>query len=255
MELQRKLIAMFTALGIATCLGCTSGSSEQPKAQTSGQGKESTDKKAAAAADKKTEEVKPAAPSPALLDPSLAKDKAPDKYKVKLVTTKGDATIEVTRDWAPNGADRFFNLVKIGYFTDVAFFRVVREPRPFMVQFGIHGDPQVNAKWRQANIQDDPVKQSNQPGHVTFATAGPNTRTTQLFISYGDNSFLDGQGFSPIGRVTMGMDVVNSLYAGYGEGAPQGFGPNQGLIQTRGNKYLKESFPNLDYIKSAAIVE
>ena len=194
----------------------------------------------------------PAGPSPALLDPSLAAEKAPEKFKVKLATTKGDVTIEVTRAWAPNGADRFYNLVKIGFFTDVAFFRVVQS---FMAQFGITGDPKVNAKWRESNIPDDPVTQSNVRGFVTFAMGRAlNSRSTQLFISYKDNSFLDKQRFAPIGKVIEGMDIVDSLYNGYGDGPPYGRGPDQGRIQMEGNKYLRDSFDKLDYIKTATIV-
>ena len=187
------------------------------------------------------------------LDPAKATAKAPAVYKVKMSTTKGDFTIEVHRDWAPLGADRFYNLVKMGYFTDVAFFRVIKG---FMVQFGIHGDPAVNRVWRNANIDDDPTgKQSNKRGMVTFATAGPNTRTTQLFINYADNSRLDGMGFAPIGKVVSGMDVVDALEGFYGEGAPAGRGPSQGRLQGEGNKYLKADFPKLDYIKSASIAK
>src|SRR5262249_55976969 len=150
-------------------------------------------------------------------------------YKVKMTTTKGAFTIEVHRDWAPNGADRFYNLVKLGYFNDVAFFRVIKG---FMVQFGIHGDPAVAKQWRDARIDDDPSgKQSNKRGMVTFATAGPNTRTTQLFINYADNGNLDSMGFAPIGKVTDGMKVVDDLEGMYGEGAPQGRGPAQGRVQ------------------------
>ena len=130
------------------------------------------------------------------------------------------------------------------------FFRVIEG---FMVQFGINGDPKISAVWRDANIQDDPVKQSNMRGNVTFATAGPNTRTTQVFINFGNNVGLDEQGFSPFGKVVSGMDVVDSLYNGYGEGAPGGQGPNQGQIQTQGNAYLEKDFPKLDYIKKATI--
>jgi peptidyl-prolyl cis-trans isomerase A (cyclophilin A) len=191
--------------------------------------------------------------NPALLDPSLAKEKAPDKFKAKFTTTKGDFVIEVTRDWAPNGADRFYNLVKIGYFDDVAFFRNIEG---FMVQFGINGDPAVNKKWNKANIKADPVKKSNKPGYVTYAQGGnPNSRTTQIFINFGNNSRLDNMSFSPFGQVVEGMDVVKSLYNGYGEGAPNGNGPDQGLIQDEGNAYLKKSFPKLDYVKSVEIVE
>ncbi|MBA2661301.1 MAG: peptidylprolyl isomerase [Bradymonadaceae bacterium] len=187
-----------------------------------------------------------------MTDPSLAAETAPASYKLNFETTKGTIVIEVTRDWAPNGADRLYNLAKIGYFNDVAFFRVIQG---FMVQFGIHGQADVNAAWREARIPDDAVKESNKPGYVTFATAGPNTRTSQLFINFGQNAGLDPQGFAPLGKVVEGMDVVNSLYAGYGEGAPQGRGPSQGRMQAEGNTYLKSSFPELDYIKSVTIVE
>jgi peptidyl-prolyl cis-trans isomerase A (cyclophilin A) len=184
-------------------------------------------------------------------DPAKLTEKAPDTFKAQFDTTKGKITIEVTRSLAPNGADRFYNLVKSGYFTDVAYFRVIPG---FMCQFGIHGDPAVSAKWRDANITDDPVKGSNTRGTITFATAGPGTRTTQLFINFGNNAMLDGQGFSPFGKVTDGMDVVDKINSEYGEGAPQGNGPNQGRVQMEGNAYLKKGFPNLDYIKSAAIL-
>jgi peptidyl-prolyl cis-trans isomerase A (cyclophilin A) len=187
----------------------------------------------------------------AYADPSKLTATAPDDFKVVFHTTKGDVTVEVTRSLAPNGADRFYNLVKSGFFTDIAFFRVIPG---FMCQFGIHGDPNVSAKWRDANIQDDPVKGSNTRGTITFATAGPNTRTTQLFINFADNTGLDGQGFAPFGKVVQGMDVVDKINGEYGEGAPNGNGPDQGRIQGEGNAYLKKDFPHLDYIKSASIV-
>lgn len=186
-----------------------------------------------------------------LKDPSKAAQKAPENFKVKFVTTKGDFVLEVTRAWSPLGADRFYSLVKAGFFSDIAFFRVIGG---FMAQFGIHGDPAVSAAWREASIQDDPVKQSNAKGYISYAMAGPNTRTTQFFINYGDNARLDGMGFSPFGKVVEGMNVVDSLYSGYGEGAPSGMGPNQGRIQMQGNAYLKADFPNLDYIKSAQLL-
>jgi len=201
---------------------------------------------------KPDEMPKATAPHPALKDPSKATEKAPDTFKVKFTTTKGDFVVEANRAWAPNGADRLYNLVKVGYFKDLAFFRAIQG---FMVQFGIHGDPAVSAAWRRANIQDDPVKESNAKGYVTFATAGPNTRTTQLFINYADNRNLDSMGFSPVGKVVQGMEVVESLHKGYGEGAPRGRGPDQGRVQGEGNAYLKRDFPNLDYIQSATIVE
>lgn len=196
-------------------------------------------------------EEKNASASADLTQPSKLTEKAPDSFKVKFNTSKGAFTVQVTRSLAPNGADRFYNLVKAGYFKDIAFFRVVPG---FMVQFGIHGDPKVAAAWREAQIPDDPVKASNTRGAITFATAGPNTRTTQMFINFGNNTFLDGQGFSPFGKVIEGMDVVDKINSEYGEGAPMGRGPNQGRIQQEGNSYLKKDFPNLDYIKSATIV-
>lgn len=185
-----------------------------------------------------------------LLDPSKAKERAPGRFHVRFETTKGPFVVEVTRAWAPHGADRFYNLVRSGYYDDVAFFRVIEG---FMVQFGINGDPRVNAVWQEARIPDDPVTQSNKRGMVTFATAGPGTRTTQLFINFGDNVGLDGQGFAPIGRVVTGMDVVDALHSGYGEGAPRGRGPSQGRAQSEGNAYLRGSFPGLDFTKTARI--
>jgi peptidyl-prolyl cis-trans isomerase A (cyclophilin A) len=184
-------------------------------------------------------------------DPVL-NQKAPPTFKASFETNKGTFVVEVTRDWAPVGADRFYNLVKSGFFDDARFFRVISG---FMVQFGIHADPKISAVWRDKRITDDPVKHSNTRGLVSFATSGPNSRTSQLFINYGDNSRLDKMGFSPIGRVIEGMDVVEQLYSGYGEGAPQGKGPNQGRIQQDGNDYLNREFPRLDYIKKATIIQ
>lgn len=176
---------------------------------------------------------------------------APDLYTVELDTTKGPIVIDVRREWAPHGADRFYELVKMGYYTDVAFFRVIGG---FMAQVGISGDPERNAQWRMNTIPDDPVKASNTRGTVTFATAGPDSRTTQFFINFADNSRLDGMGFAPFGKVK-DMAPVDALYDGYGEGAPRGRGPSQGRIQAEGNAYLQEGFPKLDYIKSAKIIE
>jgi len=186
-----------------------------------------------------------------LSNPAALKEQAPPVYKVEFDTSKGPFVIEVHRDWAPNGADRFYNLVKNGFYDNVRFFRVIEG---FMAQFGVNGDPKVSAAWREARIKDDPVKVSNKRTFVTFATAGPNTRTTQVFVNYGDNSNLDSQGFSPIGQVVSGMKVVDSLYSGYGEGAPGGRGPNQARVQSEGNAYLASAFPNLDYVKKATIV-
>ena len=180
----------------------------------------------------------------ALKDPSQCTDQAPDEFDVTITTSKGDIVIRVHRDWAPIGADRFYNLVKHGYLTENRFFRIVPN---FIVQFGLSGDPELNAVWRQARIKDDPGTQSNKRGTLTFATAGADTRTTQLFINLVNNGSLDNRGFTPFGEVTEGMDVVNKLYQGYGER------PQQGLIVQRGNAYLKEQFPDLDYIETTSI--
>jgi peptidyl-prolyl cis-trans isomerase A (cyclophilin A) len=188
----------------------------------------------------------------ALLNPAGLTEQAPPVYKVKFDTSKGTFIVEVHRDWAPIGADRFYNLVKNGFYDDDRFFRVVQG---FMVQFGISGNPQVSAQWENANLKDDPVTQSNKPGMITFATRGPNTRTTQVFINYNDNERLDTMGFAPFGQVTSGMEVVKSLYGGYGEGAPRGAGPSQPRMQADGNAYLASQFPKLDYITKATITK
>ena len=188
-----------------------------------------------------------------LANPSTLRETAPATYKARFETSKGAFVIDVTRDWSPNGADRFYNLVKNGFYDGVRFFRVVDG---FMAQFGINGDPKISAAWREARIQDDPVKQSNRRGFVTYAMAGPNTRTSQIFINYNDrNSQLDKQGFSPFGRVSSGMEVVDKLYNGYGEGAPRGRGPDQGRVQMEGNAYLTKNFPQLDFVKKATITK
>jgi peptidyl-prolyl cis-trans isomerase A (cyclophilin A) len=181
---------------------------------------------------------------PALLHPATLTAKAPDVYEVTFKTTAGDFVVQVTRAWAPIGADRFYNLVKHGFFTDAAFFRVVPG---FIVQFGLSANPAVNKVWDKASIKDDPVTQSNHAGYLTFATAGPNTRTTQLFINFGENAALDGQGFAAFGKVTTGMDVVQKIYSGYGES------PDQALITSQGKAYLDKSFPKLDHIISATV--
>lgn len=190
----------------------------------------------------------------ALMAPDKATERAPDTFTVTFQTTKGDFDLALTRDWAPKGVDRFYNLVKAGYFANVAFFRAIGG---FMLQFGIHGDPKVSAAWRPARIQDDPVdsaKASNKIGYLTFAKGGPHTRTVQLFINVANNMNLDGMGFPPIGKVVGdGMKVVNAINTEYGEGAPAGRGPNQMTLQMRGNEYLKAEFPNLDYIKAIVL--
>jgi peptidyl-prolyl cis-trans isomerase A (cyclophilin A) len=187
-----------------------------------------------------------------LRTPATLTEQAPATFKANFDTSKGAFVIEVHRDWAPIGADRFYNLVKNGFYDDVRFFRVIPG---FMAQFGIHGNPSVASAWRGAQIKDDPVKQGNKRGYVTFATGGPNTRTTQLFINFGDNSSLDKTGFAAFGQVVSGMDVVDKIYSGYGEGAPGGKGPEQGRTQAEGNAYLNKDFPKLDYIKTATIAK
>ncbi|MFZ3216152.1 MAG: peptidylprolyl isomerase [Candidatus Acidiferrales bacterium] len=181
---------------------------------------------------------------PALFHPGALTAKAPEVYEVTFKTTTGDFVVQVTRAWAPLGADRFYNLVRHGFFTDAAFFRVVPG---FVVQFGLSANPALNKVWEKAAIKDDPVAQSNHAGYLTFATAGPNTRTTQFFINLGENASLDGQGFSAFGRVTSGMDVVEKIYSGYGES------PDQALITSEGKSYLDKSFPKLDHIISATV--
>ncbi len=175
----------------------------------------------------------------------VMREAAPDSFQVRFETSAGTFVVAVTRGWAPRGADRLYNLVRHGFYDGTRFFRVVPG---FVVQFGLNGDPAVSARWRDATVPDDPVAQSNARGTLTFATAGPNTRTTQLFINYGDNRRLDAMGFAPLGRVVEGMDVVDRIYSGYGEA------PNQGLIQARGNAYLAAEFPQLDSIVRAAVV-
>ncbi len=187
-----------------------------------------------------------------LSNPAALRETAPATYKARFETSKGGFVIDVTREWAPNGADRFFNLVKNGFYDGVRFFRVLDG---FMAQFGINGDPAISAKWRDARISDDPVRQSNRRGFVTYAMAGPNTRTSQVFINFGDNSALDKQGFSPFGQVSSGMNVVDTLHSGYGEGAPRGQGPDQGRVQMEGNAYLTKNFPRLDFVKKATITK
>ena len=184
--------------------------------------------------------------APSLKNPASLKEKAPDVYKASFDTSAGTFVVEVHRAWAPVGADRFYNIVKNGFFDNTRFFRVLPN---FMVQFGLNGDPAVQAVWRSANLKDDPAKESNKKGYITFATAGPNTRTTQVFINYKDNGFLDGQGFAPFGQVTSGMDVVEKINSQYAEN------PNQGRIQMEGNAYLTKEFPKLDFIKKATIAK
>ena len=220
---------LVTAFGVATMLTAACGKSDRQSPQSSG-----TPPAAAAG-------------SPAsLMDPGSAEMRAaaPASYRARFETSAGTFVVEVTRTWAPGGADRFYNLVRHGFFDGTRFYRVLPG---FVAQFGLNGDPAVNARWRTAVIPDDPVQQHNTRGMLTFATGGPNTRTTQMFISYGDNTRLDADGFAPLGRVVEGMDVVDRIYSAYGEG------PNQGMIQMQGNAYLAAQFPKLDTIARATI--
>jgi cyclophilin family peptidyl-prolyl cis-trans isomerase len=188
--------------------------------------------------------------SQSLLEPDSLHAQAPAKYRVKFVTTKGTFVVEVRRDWAPRGADRFYNLVKDGFYNNASFFRVVPG---FVVQFGMSADPQVSMAWHEARIPDDPATHSNAPGTLTFATRGRNTRTTQVFINLRDNSRLDRMGFAPFGKVVKGMDIVEKLYGGYGDAPPGGSGPDQTRINNEGKAYLDKDFPKLDSIKEAVI--
>lgn len=178
-------------------------------------------------------------------------DTTPSAFRVRFETTKGLFTVEANRNWAPNGVDRFCQLVQDGFYDGVRFFRVLKG---FVAQFGISGDPVVSAAWVDRRIADDPVQESNRRGTVSFATAGPDSRTTQLFVNLGENRSLDGMGFAPIGRVAEGMEVVDALYSEYGEGAPHGRGPDQSRIQAEGDGYLQREFPRLDAVEKAYVV-
>ena len=183
----------------------------------------------------------------ALTTPAKLTETAPPVFKANFDTSKGMFVIEVHRDWAPLGADRFYNLVKNGFYDDVRFFRVIPN---FMAQFGMNGNPAIQTAWKNAQMKDDPVKQGNKRGFVTYGkTSLPNSRTTQLFINFGDNTNLDPQGFAAFGEVVTGMNVVDQIYSGYGDD------PDQSLITSQGNAYLMKQFPKLDYIKTATIAK
>jgi peptidyl-prolyl cis-trans isomerase A (cyclophilin A) len=194
-----------------------------------------------------------AAPPPAAKKAEAPKpaEMPPQVYRVLFETTKGNFTIEVTRAWAPRGADHFFELVQAKFYDGVRFHRVIRG---FVAQFGINGSPRKNAIWSTAGIQDDPVKEKNRKGTLTFAKLGPNSRTTQVFINLRDNLDLDKSGFPPFAKVVEGMDVVEKLYYSYGELAPRGSGPEPGRIETQGEAYLEARFPRLDQIVKATVV-
>jgi len=200
-----------------------------------------------AAGETKPEAAAPKADKSALLDPAseACTQKAPDHFQARFETTSGPFVIEIHREWAPKGADRFYNLVLNGFFDNTTFFRVVPN---FVVQFGLNGDPKINAAWKNANIRDDKVLQTNKRGRITFATSGPNSRTTQLFINLNDNAFLDSMDFAPFGEIVNGMQNVDRIFAGYGEK------PRQDLIQSQGDAYLEKSFPNITRITQATIL-
>ena len=191
-----------------------------------------------------------APPSPALMDATRSTERAPDVFRVRFETTRGPFVVEIRREWAPFGVDRFHYLVRNGFYDGTRFFRVLDG---FMAQFGISGDPRITASWRDRRIPDDIGKQSNTRGTMSFASAGPGSRTSQLFINFRDNKTLD-QIFAPIGKIVEGMAVVDSLYKAYGEGAPSGNGPEQERIMTEGETYLAKEFPKLDRVIRAALV-
>jgi len=241
----KRIVWMFLAAAMGTCAGVSAQAPAQPAAKSQASGAAKTGGGTA------VKSGSTAVHSPydrALLNPALLKGKAPDTYQVKFVTTQGEFTITVTRAWAPLGADRFYNLIKHHFYDNGSFFRVVPE---FVVQFGLSAYPRVSAAWKDTNIKDDPVTQSNKKGYITFATAGPNTRTTQVFINLRDNARLDSMGFAPFGVVDdKGMNVVEVLYGQYGDNA----GPDQDQIQKQGKPYLDKGWPKLDSIKSATLV-
>jgi len=186
-----------------------------------------------------------------LRNPASLTERAPQQFRATFETSKGTFVIDVHRSWAPLGADRFYNLVKHGFYDGCRFFRVIDG---VVAQTGMSGDAAIQSAWAGAVIADDARKESNKRGMVTFASAGPNSRSTQFFVNLSENAKLfDRQGLAPLGQVVTGLDVVDSLYSGYGEGAPRGTGPEQSRITAEGNAYLKKSFPKLDYIKKATI--
>ena len=200
------------------------------------------------------EEVPPDPDAELRRDPLLRadnyKETAPARFQVSLETSEGDVLIDVHRRWAPIGADRFYSLVRGGYYNDARIYRVVEG---FMAQFGLNGNPYVNQVWKSEFLVDDPVIETNSRGRIAFAKGGRHSRTTEVFISYKDNKALDEEGFSPFGEVIEGMDVVDAFYDGYGDGPPRGDGPYQAMAAARGNAYLDTEFPALTRITLASI--
>jgi peptidyl-prolyl cis-trans isomerase A (cyclophilin A) len=224
----------------AVAAGCGGGSRQEAPASS------------ASATTTATAAVSDSAAAGAYRDPAspAMRATAPAEFRVTFETSAGTFVVAVHREWAPLGADRFYSLARSGFFDGARFFRVLPG---FVAQFGMHGDPGVSRAWFDQRIPDDPVRHTNARGTLTFATSGPNSRTTQLFVNYRDNNRLDGMGFAPFGEVVEGMDVVEKLHSGYGEGAPQGSGPNQGRIMAEGNVYLERDFPRLDFVKRAFV--
>ncbi len=232
-----RRLSMLSVLAALVCCGCEGGGGTQP------------DPPVPAAPPLQPGVIKMAPKGPEAPAPVSNLPKSPDLYRVKFETTKGDFVIEVHRDWAPNGSDRFHELVEAKFYDGVKFFRVIDG---FMVQFGISGDPAITSEWREKTIADDPVVKSNTRGFVTFAKTGlPDSRTTQLFINFADNSQLDSKGFAPFAEVVSGMDVVDALNKEYGA-TPSDYQPE---IQAQGNAFLEQKFPNLDAVKTARVVK
>ncbi len=237
---MKTIVNLFLLIGIAVLLGCTASSA------TSMLGLQDFGKSA-----KNDKQGSQEYDHAGMLDPSKANLKAPDTFKAEFSTTQGDFVIQVNREWSPNGADRFYNLVKIGYFENIVIFRAVKG---FMFQFGIHDDPQVNAAWKNATINDDAslADVSNQPGFISFAKTGqPNSRSRQMFINLGDNARLDTMGFTPFGKVVSGMEVLQKINTEYGENNSR----DQGLFEMSGNKYILGEYPKLDIIRSVTIAQ
>jgi peptidyl-prolyl cis-trans isomerase A (cyclophilin A) len=241
-----KIVRLFLAGVLVATLG--SALQAQAPASSTGASSQGTTTKKKSATTAATTPVRQY--DRALLHPALLRDKAPDEYKVKFTTTRGDFVVTVTRAWAPLGADRFYSLVKHHFYDNASFFRALPG---FVVQFGISAYPPVSSAWKNAVIKDDPVSQSNLRGYLVFATSGVNTRTTQVFINLVDNKRLDSMGFAPFGQVTDGMNVVEMMYDQYGEGAPQGSGPDQDQIEKQGKPYLDKGWPKLDSVKTTTI--
>lgn len=248
---RRAFAALFALLLPTLVFSCSRGGEPQDAHESQPAG----DASAGERKDARPEEpaMSPPADPAALLDPTRLDERAPDRFTVRIETTKGDLLLDVDRSWSPHGADRFYNLVVHGFYDGCKFFRVIDG---FVAQVGIHPDPKVSARWRNATIPDDPRRPdvSNVRGTVAFATAGPNTRTTQIFFNLVDNSRLDAMGFTPFGKVR-NPEVLDRLFSGYGEGPPMGRGPDQSRIQAEGNAYLEREFPKLDAIVRARIVE